>query len=209
MPDLPAMLKVRGWRVVIVGGGAVARRRAVALIEAGADVTVIAPQIDAELAALDVQIERRAYCSADLAGARLVIIATDSREVNQQVAADAAAAGALVNRADDPDAGDLAIPAHAYRGPITLAVSTAGISARAAAQIRDDLLANLDPAWIELLTIVAPFRGRLQERVHDAAKRNDALRALVSDEAMALLKLEGADALRRRSEAILATAALP
>lgn len=209
MADLPVMLKVRGTRCVIVGGGAVARRRAAALLEAGASVTVIAPDIDDELAAMamrGVRIERRGYAPGDLEGARLVVVATDDAALNERVAADArlpGAGGALVNRADDPDAGDVTIPAHARHGPITLAVHTSGISAAAAATIRRELSQSLDADWPRLLETVAPYRRRLQEAVEDPADRKARLVRLTDAEAMRILKAQGIEALQRHCRTIV------
>lgn len=203
MADLPVMLKVRGWRCVVVGGGSVAQRRAAALVEAGAAVTVIAPTVTAELAALPVAIERRPYAPGDLDGARLVVVATDDAAANQTVADEAAAAGVLVNRVDDPQASDLAVPAHDRHGPVTIAVDTGGISASAAAVIRRQLSEALDPDWPRLLEAVAPYRGEVQARIGDAAARQDRLRRLTDEQAMNILKTQGVAALRRHCEALV------
>lgn len=205
MADLPAMLHISGRRCVIVGGGSVAKRRAASLLEAGAAVTVIAPRIEAELAASPVAAVRRPYQAGDLDGAFLVVIATDDPGVNQRVADDARAARVLTNRSDDPQAGDLIIPAHAHHGPITLAVQTGGASPAAAAAIRRELSAALDPDWARLLEAVAPFRAALQSSVADPASRQEKLRRLADAEAMQTLKARGLDALLERCRAICDT----
>lgn len=203
MGDLPVMLRVSGRLCIIVGGGGVALRRAGSLLEAGARVRVIAPQVSPELAAMKaLQIDRRPYHRGDLAGALLVVVATDDPAVNEAVAAEAQAAGVLINRADDPLAGDLTIPAHARHGPITLAVHTGGISAAAAAAIRRELSAALDPKWPELLEIVSPFRKAIQERFADVALRQNLLAQLTDAQAMAIFKQQGPEALRRHCEAV-------
>lgn len=203
MVDLPVMLKVQGTRCVIVGGGEVARRRAQALLEAGAHVSVIAPAVNDELAAMPVRIERRGYETDDLAGARLVVVATDDPALNQRIADDARGLGALVNRADDPDAGDVTVPAHARHGPVTLSVHTAGISAAAAAAIRRELSDALDPDWPRLLEAVAEYRRRLKQEVPDPEQRQDRLRRLTDPEAMRILKTRGVEALKRHCQHVL------
>ncbi|MFW6060327.1 MAG: precorrin-2 dehydrogenase/sirohydrochlorin ferrochelatase family protein [Phycisphaeraceae bacterium] len=203
MANFPVMLKLTGRRCVIVGGGGVAHRRAAALLEAGAAVTVIAPAVEDKLAALPVSIERRAYRRGDLDGARLVVIATDDPAVNRRVAEDAAAAGVLVNRTDDPDAGDVAVPAHGRHGAVTIAVDTAGISAAAAATIRRQLSEKLDPDWPRLLEAVAPYREQVRQRIADRAERQVRLRRLTDEQAMNILKAQGTEALRRHCEALL------
>lgn len=191
------MLKVRGRRCVIIGGGAVAQRRAAALLSAGAEVTVIATRIRKELATLKIAIEHRPYRPSDLAGALLAIVATDDPKVNAQVSADARAAGTLVNRADEPDEGDVTVPAHNHHGPVTVAVDTGGRSAAAAAAIRRELSATLDPNWPRLLDMIKPVREQIQRTCTDPDRRRKVLARLSNPDALDRLKSGGADALRQ------------
>ena len=204
MPDLPIMLRVSGRRCVVVGGGPVAHRRAKAIVHAGGAVTVIAPRVDAAMQTLDVQIERRPYESEDLVGMFLVVVATDDPEINRAVAADARRLGVLLNRADDPGAGDLCIGAHEHHGPITIAVYTGGISSTAAGKIRRELSASLDPDWPRLLEIVGPYRTLLQERCRDTEDRRARLVQLASPRAMAILKEQGPESLQQFCNDIVA-----
>jgi precorrin-2 dehydrogenase/sirohydrochlorin ferrochelatase len=206
MVDIPVMLRVSGRRVVIVGGGGVARRRAASLLEAGARVTVIAPRIDPEIEKLGVTLLRRGYHYGDLTGAFLTVVATDDVAVNQAVAGEAAERQVLVNRTDDPEAGDVQVPAHRRVGPVTIAVHSGGISAKAASAIRDQLVATLDPDWALLLQTVEPFRGKVQEEVADAARRQTILMKLADEHAMASLKSGGVEGLLKRCDAIVAEA---
>ena len=200
MPDLPVMLRITGRRCVVVGGGAVARRRTVSLCEAGAKVAVIAAEVqpDSEQAfkKLGVTIHRRPYQTGDLDGALLVVIATDQESVNQQITTDAKAAGVLINRTDKPDAGDVTIPAHARRGPVTMAVHTGGVSAAAAATIRDELLGALDADWPRLLEVVGPFRNQIQNLVPTGPLRQELLKRLTDKQIKSTLKQEGPEAVR-------------
>jgi len=205
MPDLPIMLRIDGRRCVVIGGGAVAARRAAALRACGAHLTIIAPTIDPSLETTlgeRARWEKRGYQPGDLRGAWLAVIATDDAGVNDAAAAEARERGVLINRADEPAAGDFAVPAHAHHGPLTVAVHTAGISARLAASLRHQLSEALDPDVPRLLELVAPYRVRLQESIADAGRRRAALRRLADDEALALLKAEGEDALLRRCESL-------
>ena len=136
--QLSVQLRVQGRRCVVVGGGPVALRRTTLLLQAGADLTVIAPELHVgfdELAELNaVQIERREFRPADLVSAEkqrgggeqpmlLVVAATDNPKVNERVGELCSAAGILVNRADLAQAGDLSFPALVNFGAVTLAVS--------------------------------------------------------------------------------------
>jgi precorrin-2 dehydrogenase len=195
MPSFPVMLNVRDRRCVIIGGGPVALRRAGSLVEAGAKISLIAPTIDPHITALPIQTHQRPYQPDDLDGAWLVVIASDSPQVNQQVARDARDRGVLANRADEPGSGDFAVPAHAHHGPVTLAVHTDGVSASAAAAIRRQFSDTLDRDWPRLLTLAAPYRASIQQRFDDPDQRRERLMKLADPDAMAILKEQGEQAL--------------
>lgn len=192
MPNVPMTCRVTDRNVVILGGGSVAVRRAKTFSQAGALVTVIAPEYDAQLDSMpNVTVMQREYIPGDLEGAFLVVIATDSPEVNEHASEDAKALKVLVNRTDSPDEGDITIPAHASSEPLTITIDTDGISARAAARIRDELLMHLDEDWLRLLKIARGYRTQIQETITDAKVRQPLLRKLASDEAMEQLKYGG------------------
>lgn len=204
LPGLAVMLKLAGRRCIVVGGGAVAARRTAALVECGAEVVVVAPQMDEKLDRLLIERRDRGYEAGDLDGAFLVVIATDRAEINEQVAADAEAAGVLVNRTDAAEAGDLTVMAAARRGPLTVAVDTGQTSAAASKAIRQELFDRLDPDWAVLLGAAGRWRKKIRRRVTDPAERTRRLRGLTDQAAMRILKDRGeaalADHLRRVAE---------
>src|SRR5690349_12770582 len=104
MNPVPVGLVVAGRRVLVVGGGRVAARKVATFADAGALVTVVAPEVVAELEErADIAIERRRYQPGDAGGYRLVVTATGDPEVNQAVFDDAESAGTWCNAADDPE----------------------------------------------------------------------------------------------------------
>src|SRR5215510_14137965 len=127
----PLMLDLTGRRVVVVGGGRVALRRAQGLLAAGALVHVIAPHVDPALAGLEVRLSRRRYRDGDLAGAWLAHAATDDPAVNAAVAAEAQRLRVWCVRADDAAASAAWTPAVARDGEITVAVTGGGDPERA------------------------------------------------------------------------------
>ena len=135
MTGYPIELDLTGRAAVVVGGGAVALRRASALVEAGAQVTVIAPVVCAEFAELGVTLLNRRYCDGDLIGAWLVHAATDEAEVNEAVAAAADAARIWCVRADTGADSAARMPAVTRHGDVTVAV-TAGGDPRRSQRIR-------------------------------------------------------------------------
>ena len=167
---LPVGLRLTGRRCVVVGAGPVGRRRVGRLLDAGAQVVLVAPDAVHELVALaaDGAIEwrQRDVEPDDVAGAVLVVAATGVPAVDDAVSGAARAAGALVNRVDDAGAGDVDLTAEVRRGPLSIAVSTGGeapaVSAWAASLIDatlDDSL-GLDDAGVALLVeVVAEVRA--------------------------------------------------
>ena len=127
----PVTLNVSGRRCLVVGGGRVAARKVQGLVACGAEVTVIAPSICAELVALGpsrIRLERRSYAPGDVAGFRLVISATGDPHVDGTVSAEAEALGIWVNSADDPAHCTFIVPSVHRDGPLTIAVSSGGAS---------------------------------------------------------------------------------
>jgi siroheme synthase-like protein len=147
---------------VVVGGGTVAARKVSSLLEAGADVVVVAPRVAEEIRAMPVEVVERPYRSGDLDAAWLAIAATDDPEVNRHVHADGAASRVWVNAADDPQACSFTLPAVLRRGPVTVAVSTGGRSPALAGWLRDQIAAQLGPEIGRLAELLSEARDELQ-----------------------------------------------
>jgi siroheme synthase-like protein len=139
----PIVLDLTDVPVLLVGGGDVALRKAKGLVAAGAVVTVVAPEVDDELAAAVAAVHRRPYAAADVTGHRLVLTATDDPEVNGRVAGDAQAAGVWVNSADDPERCTFILPAVVREGRVLAAVTTGGSSPALASHLRDEIAATV------------------------------------------------------------------
>lgn len=206
MAGWPVILNVTGRRIVVVGGGGVALRRVRTLLDAGAspqNITVIAPLIDDELKSLGIHFRGRPYRTGDCDGAFIVVAATDDPALNETVAREAASSGALVNRADAPDLGDLSVMAHRRRGPVTVAVATDGASAAAARRIVESLTAAVDDDWITLLRTAGEFRAIAQQRITDKALRQAILRRFTDDAAMNALRHHGQEGLRQHLQQVM------
>jgi len=136
---------------LVVGGGAVAARKVAALVEAGATVRVVAPEISAELEALAertarLSVIRNRYASEQLGDALLVVAATSDARLNARIAADARAGGRLVNVVDAPELGNFVTPAVHRSGEVVVAVSTGGVPA-AASRIRDAIARSIGESY--------------------------------------------------------------
>jgi precorrin-2 dehydrogenase/sirohydrochlorin ferrochelatase len=176
----PVSLVVAGRRCLVVGGGAVAARKAAARSSAGADVTVVAPRVSAEVRRLGVAVLERPYRAGDLEGAWLAIAATDDPATNRQVAADAEAARVWLNAADDPESCAFTLPAVLRRGPVSVAVSTGGHSPALAGWLRDRIAESFGPEIGTLAELLSEARDRLQSEGR-STEGFDWRRALDSD----------------------------
>lgn len=161
----PLMVDLSGRAAVVIGGGRVATRKVNHLLEAGARVTVVAPELTATLTSA-VEAGRIGWkpqrFSPDVLGdAWVVVAATDDARVNAQVA-QAAGEGRLVNVVDRPELGNCHFPAYLRRGRLTLAVSTGGASPQLAKQIRAGWEREFDESWAERLE--ALYRERRKRR---------------------------------------------
>jgi len=160
--DYPIMLELSGVPVLVVGGGRVALRKIEALVNAGADITVVAPAVIDAIHALPVRVVGRGYESDDLASVRLAITATDDPAVNAAVAADATSRGIWVNSADDPANCTFTLPAVARDGAVSVAVGTGGASPALASHLRGEIegwLTEIGAA--EAAVTLAAQRGQL------------------------------------------------
>jgi uroporphyrin-III C-methyltransferase/precorrin-2 dehydrogenase/sirohydrochlorin ferrochelatase len=135
---LPVFLDLSGRRVLVVGGGRVATRRVRTLLDAGAEVVVVAPVLAEEITALPVTTHRRGFAGADVRGAWLVLACTDDAAVNAAAADAAEARGVWCIRADDAVRSSGWLSATATVDHVTVAVSAEGDPRRAQA-IRDQL----------------------------------------------------------------------
>jgi uroporphyrin-III C-methyltransferase/precorrin-2 dehydrogenase/sirohydrochlorin ferrochelatase len=170
MDYLPIFLRVQNRLAVVVGGGAVAARKAELLLKCGARVRLVAPELapdTQELLRLHSAAHEMSHLSAPfdtrhLEGAALVIAATDSAAVNAQVSQVARSRGVPVNVADDADTSDFILPAIVDRSPVIVAVSSAGTTPVLARRVREQIEALL-PAR---LGVLARFAGQQRERVN-------------------------------------------
>lgn len=131
----PLFLDLTDQPVTVIGAGKVATRKIRSLLDAGARITVISPNRPPR----DVRWIRRKYRHGDLAGARLVVAATDDQEVNRQVCAEAKRRRQFVNCIAPPLAGNFFVPAVARRNGIAIAISTDGRSPALAKRLRQEL----------------------------------------------------------------------
>ena len=173
-PGYPALLDLRDELAVVVGLGAVGRRKAAGLLAAGALVRGVDPLGADWAVAAGIDLRAEAYRADHLAGARLVIAAAVA-EVNRVVVRDARALGAWVASCSEPASGNLVGPAVWRDGPITVAVSTGGASPGLASALRDRAAAAIGPAAGPLAALLLDLRAEALARIADPVARREAL----------------------------------
>lgn len=192
-----AFLDLEDRPVLLVGGGRVAARKARALLESGAEVTVVCPAAGAEMAELEragsISREARTYNSADIEGKWLVIAATDDEELNQRISREAEEAGIFCNVVDCPELCSFQVPATVQRGDLQMAISTRGSSPLLARRLRERLEEEFGPEYAPLLQGLRKLREAVQNAYPgDSDRRRAALKKFMNSNVPELL-LEKSD----------------
>jgi siroheme synthase-like protein len=139
----PVFLDLKDRPVLVVGAGKVALRKTKGLLDAGARVTVVAPEWEREFRALPVRIVPRRFRASDLGGCVLVFAATDDRSTNHRIGIAAKGKGVFANIADSAAECGFLVPARVTRDNVQIAVSTGGENPRLSAKLRRELEAVL------------------------------------------------------------------
>jgi precorrin-2 dehydrogenase/sirohydrochlorin ferrochelatase len=186
----PAFLDLSGRRCVVFGGGRVALRKVMMLLEFGGRVEVVSPELCTEVRELEanqsIGVRQRGYRPEDLDGALLAIAATDDRATNEHIAAAARDRGVLINVVDVPGLCDFIVPAYLRRGDLTIAVSTSGTGPALARKVRMRLENEFCEEYTVLSRLVGEVRSglklkgiRADGRVWDAALDLDSILELL------------------------------
>jgi uroporphyrin-III C-methyltransferase/precorrin-2 dehydrogenase/sirohydrochlorin ferrochelatase len=180
----PLIMDLDGWPVVVIGGGEAASGKVSELLGAGAEVTVVSPELTADLhseaAAGRIRWLDRPYRPRDLRGSRLVFAATAWPEVNAGVAEEARRRGIPCNLSDDPEHSTLLAPAFFQRGPLIVAISAGGASAVLDDRLRRRLELDLPPLYGSVAEIVHRYAEKAREQIADKREQKAFLRDLVA-----------------------------
>jgi uroporphyrin-III C-methyltransferase / precorrin-2 dehydrogenase / sirohydrochlorin ferrochelatase len=204
MDYLPIFLRVSDQPVLVVGGGEVALRKAEWFVKAGARVTVVAPQLHADLAAHvaagEITHVASEFAATQLAGKMAAVAATADRTVNAAVSQAARERGIAINVVDDPELSTFIFPAIIDRSPLIVAVSSAGHAPVLARRVREQIEALLPGRLGALARFMGAHRASVQRALGRLARRAFwerivsgpvATRVLEGDEAAAEAALHG------------------
>ncbi len=182
-----ACLMLKGRPCVVVGGGEVGLEKVEGLLACGAEVTLIAPEANAELAELagegSIRWEQREYAGpADLEGRLVVIAATNDTDVNIAVHADAEVRQMLCNVVDVPPLCNFILPAIVRTGPLAIAISTAGASPALAKRMKREIAETYGEPYARLAVILNDARGWAKGTLPTYQDRKEFFEGIVNGE---------------------------
>lgn len=192
VPFYPVNLQINNRACVVVGGGSVAERKVVSLLNAGAVVTVLSPQITQKLTALvegkTIAHIARNYQQGDVGNFFIVICATNNGLINKKIAEEGSKVGALVNVVDAPELGNFTVPSQVVHGDLLFTVSTGGKSPALAKRLREELAERYGPEYGIYLDLVAKARVQMKKTLQAAKDRETFWRQTIDHEVITLLK---------------------
>lgn len=169
MNTFPLFFKLENRKVLIVGGGDVALRKADLLSRAGAAITILAPDISTEIQALlsddKHELIYKNYNKSYMTGARVIIAATDDETLNHQIHADATALNIPVNVVDTPHLCDFIFPAIVDRNPIVIGISSNGKAPVLARLLRARLETLIPQGYGKLAKLAGEFRSEVKNKI--------------------------------------------
>ena len=169
MNTFPLFFKLEDRKVLIVGGGEVALRKADLLSRAGACITILAPDISHELQALLTDSKHEFiyenYNKTYMSGARVIIAATDDETLNHQIHADATELNIPVNVVDTPHLCDFIFPAIIDRNPIVIGISSNGKAPVLARLLRARLETLIPQGYGKLAKLAGEFRSEVKAKI--------------------------------------------
>jgi precorrin-2 dehydrogenase/sirohydrochlorin ferrochelatase len=207
MTYYPAFLDLRGKKVLIVGGGSVARRKVETLLECGAVVDlaarVLTPELKGHVDEGRIRFLGEEFREEQVEGAFLVIAATDDPELNRQVSLSARQRGIPVNAVDQPSDCTFIVPSVLRRGDLVIAVSTSGKSPALAKQVREELEERFGEEYEPYLDLMGRIREEVLSRSLPAKEREEIFRSLVRSDLLDAIRAGDRERIALRLEGIL------
>jgi precorrin-2 dehydrogenase/sirohydrochlorin ferrochelatase len=200
-------LDIRRRPCLVVGGGNVGTRKVATLLESGAQVTVVSPDMSEGLQKLaghpNLTLIRRAYRTEDLAGIYLVIGASSNAQLNRRIGREAGQRQILCNIVDQPDICSFVLPAVVRRGDLTLTVSTAGKSPALAKKLRRQLETQFGEEYAVMLRLMGNLRKRLLEDAHAPEAHKHIFESLLENGLLDMIREGRRDAIDRLLQQVL------
>lgn len=197
----PVCLDIKDRSCLVVGGGQVGTRKVKTLMDCGARVTVVSPEVTDQVAQWarrgQIVLYQRAYRSTDLSAVFLVIGATNDQALNRRIHQDAEQARRLCNIADQPALCNFILPSIISQGDLMVTVSTSGRSPAFAKHLRRQLQNQFGPEYSRFLDLMGAIRARLLQTEHAPEVHKPLFEKLIERELLELIKVEDINAINR------------
>jgi precorrin-2 dehydrogenase/sirohydrochlorin ferrochelatase len=192
MKYYPVHLDIQNRNCLVVGGGGVGTRKVKTLLDCGARVTVVSPEVSPQLQDLatsgDIILKERSYQSDDLRNMFLVIGATDDEKLNKQLSSDADRLNTLCNIADRPEVCNFILPSIVHRDDLVITVSTSGQSPAMAKKLRKTLENQFGKEYGILLRLMGAIRKRLLQQAHAPEVHKPLFEQLINSELIVMIQ---------------------
>ena len=189
----PIFARLEGLKIVVVGGGRVAQRKVESLLESGAEILVISPELTADLTKRfeqgEIKVLQRPYNKGDLADAWLVIAATGNKTIDEAISTEAKDNRILCNVVDDTQLCSFQVPSLLSQGNLQIAVSTGGASPALAKRIREKLEEEFGVYYEDFLTGISELRSHVKAKYsQDQEKRRSILESFPETKCLEFLR---------------------
>jgi precorrin-2 dehydrogenase/sirohydrochlorin ferrochelatase len=192
MKYYPVHLDINNRKVLVVGGGSVGTRKVKTLLDCGARVTVVSPEVSRQLRELaasgDIKLAERSYQSEDLNGVFVVIGATDDETLNQQISSDADRLNTLCNIADRPEVCNFILPSIVQRNDLVITISTSGQSPALAKKLRKALENQFGEEYGTLLQLMGAIRKKLLQQAHKPEAHKPLFEQLINSDLIVIIQ---------------------
>ena len=184
MKYYPVNLNIKNKMCIVIGGGKVAERKILSLLDCKADVTVISPKVTRFIQKLSdeskISILKRYFRKEDLKEAFLVIAATNSSRINRKIIQEANKRKILINVVDSPELCDFIMPSLIRRGDLLITISTGGKAPALSKKLRIMLEEIIGEEYEIILDKLAGFRDELKTKSLSQKKRKEILEKVIS-----------------------------
>jgi precorrin-2 dehydrogenase len=161
----PVLINLQKFPCLVVGGGKIAYRKVLSLLDFNADITVISPQVSKLLKDLSssgkIKLIKKSYSKEYIKRFKIVFCATNNSQLNKTVYKDCVNSGILINVADNPSLCDFIIPANIKRGDLTVSVSSQGKAPFFTKEMKEKLNALISPIYTDIVHLAGEFRKKL------------------------------------------------
>ena len=204
----PICLDLYNKKCLVIGGGKVAERKTLSLIEHNSIITLVSPTITSKIDRLvqegKIYYQNREFQPKDLEGSFLVIAATNNNKINKIIAREAQNRGILINVVDKPSDSTFILPAVVKRGNLMISISTEGKSPAFARKMKEDLEDQYGQEYGILVDILGNFRENIIQKEPDEQKRKALFHRLAkSEELLKIIKENGRAMAEKRIRELL------